>query len=87
MPKARKTADTAPAPKAKTPKGKGPKEKKTEAKAAPRQATALPERVPAQKQRKQPGSEAKMDPAPLKRVFAGFITLIALNMLRKVAGL
>lgn len=65
MPKARKTADTAPAPKAKTPKGKGPKEKKTEAKAAPRQATALPERVPAQKQRKQPGSEAKMDPAPL----------------------
>ena len=26
----------------------------------------------------------KMDPAPLKRIFAGFITLVALNMLRKV---
>ena len=25
-----------------------------------------------------------MDPAPLKRVFAVFITLVALNMLRKV---
>lgn len=28
-----------------------------------------------------------MDPKPLKRVFAVFITLVALNMLRKVAGL
>ncbi|MFN3824226.1 MAG: sulfite exporter TauE/SafE family protein [Pseudorhodobacter sp.] len=27
-----------------------------------------------------------MDPAPLKRAFAVFITLVALNMLRKVAG-
>lgn len=26
----------------------------------------------------------KIDPAPLKRIFAGFITLVALNMLRKV---
>ena len=28
----------------------------------------------------------RMDPAPLKRVFAIFITIVALNMLRKVAG-
>ncbi|MDN5787786.1 sulfite exporter TauE/SafE family protein [Pseudorhodobacter sp.] len=28
----------------------------------------------------------RMDPAPLKRIFAVFITIVALNMLRKVAG-
>jgi uncharacterized protein len=26
----------------------------------------------------------RMDPAPLKRIFAVFITIVALNMLRKV---
>jgi len=27
-----------------------------------------------------------MDPAPLRKVFAGFLAVVALNMLRKVAG-
>lgn len=27
-----------------------------------------------------------MDPRPLKRVFAGFLILVALNMLRKAGG-
>jgi uncharacterized membrane protein YfcA len=27
-----------------------------------------------------------MDPKPLKRIFAGFIILVALNMLRKASG-